>query len=461
MPKDLRTWLRSVEKLGAGELRRVTKRVDPKFEASALMERLERGKLYPTVLFENVVDVEERTTSMRIIFNCFANMAKIGAALGVDGEKREELYNEFTKRMSNSIDVLLIDENEAPIYSHSLLGSQVDLNILPIPRVSALDGGHYLTPLVITKVPGGRYNLSFNRCMLLDHNHLAIYMSPRHLWQYTREAEERGEDLSVALVLGHHPALYLSGAALVGLDKDEYRVAASILGESIRVVPSKTLGEDFFIPADAEAVLEGKIKALKRTVEGPFGEFTGYIGSQRLSWLVEITAVHHRPDAIILQVFSSHRDNMYAHFPLQASIFAHLKNMFPNVKDIAWVETGGPLHMVISMEKRTEGEPLRAAMAAMSMSNFIKHVIIVDEDIDVTDNEKIMWAIATRVQADRDVKIIEGIQGQLLDPSLPDEIRGSGMIIDATKPKGKIFPPIAQPPEEVVRKINITEYFDL
>ncbi len=145
--------------------------------------------------------------------------------------------------------------------------------------------------------------------------------------------------------------------------------------------------------------------------------------------------------------------------PIQADIFHDLKNIMPAVKDISWVDSGGPLNMIISMNKKTEGEPVRAAMAAMSLSNFIKHVIVVDDDIDPGNLKQVMWAWATRVQADKDINIIKRTQGQVLDPSLSEEIAGSAMIIDATKPVGLPYAIKAQPPESVINSVG-KEIFD-
>ena len=166
-----------------------------------------------------------------------------------------------------------------------------------------------------------------------------------------------------------------------------------------------------------------------------------------------------RRDGIILNIFGGHQENLYAHLPIQADIFANLRSIVPNVLDVNWIESGGPLHLIIQMDKKVEGEPVRAAMAAMSLSNFIKHVIVVDKDIDPGNLKQVMWAVATRVQADKDVNIISGTQGQVLDPSLIEEILGSAMIIDATKPVGQPYAIKAQPPEASVQKVNLEDYF--
>ena len=177
-------------------------------------------------------------------------------------------------------------------------------------------------------------------------------------------------------------------------DKDEYEAVGGVLGESLRVTPSAAYGRELMIPADAEIVIEGEIVADRRTIEGPFGEFTQYTGPQRLSWLVEVKAICARRDGVILNIFGGHQENLYAHLPIQADIFANLKAIVPGVRDVSWVESGGPMNLIIQLDKKVEGEPLRAAMAAMSLSNFIKQVIVVDQDIDIGNLKQVMWAIS-------------------------------------------------------------------
>jgi UbiD family decarboxylase len=262
----------------------------------------------------------------------------------------------------------------------------------------------------------------------------------------------------VAVVLGHHPAFHITGALLTDLDQDEYRVAASFLGEEIRIVRSLAYGEELYIPADAEIVIEGEIKAGKRTVEGPFGEYTGYSGPQRISWLFEAKALLFRSNGILIDIFPCKSEHMNAHLPIEASLLRSMKQACPNVMDTSWVDSGGPLTIIIRMNKRSDGEPMRAAMAAFSKSNFIKIAIVVDEDIEPEDLKQVMWAVSTRVQPESDVQILKNLQGHVLDPSLRSEIRGSGMIIDATRPLDRPFARRGTVPGEIWEKISLKEY---
>ena len=457
--KDMRSYLAELEARFPEEIKHVTRQVDGgAYEASALLEALDRQGKYPAVLFENLVDLNKQATDFRLMLNAHSSVRSMAFSLGSEDTSRLGTMTTFNKNAAEPKPVIRIDEG-APVKEVVWVGDDLDLNRLPIPRMNEMDGGPYLTPTIVARDPeNDRYNLSWNRAMFIDKNHLGLWMSPRHLWSMFSRAENRGENLPIAIVAGHHPAFCLAGAGLTKLDKDEYEVAGGVMGESIRVTPSTCYGDKLLIPADAEIVIEGEIVADRRSVEGPFGEFTQYTGPQRLSWLVEVKAIDARKDGIILNIFGGHQENLYAHMPIQADVFASLKAIVPNVIDINWVESGGPLNLIIKLDKKAEGEPLRAAMAAMSLSNFIKHVIVVDKDIDIDNLKEVMWALSTRVQADRDVNILKNIQGQVLDPSIMTEISGSGMVIDATKPSGVPFATKAQPPEEIVRRIRIEDY---
>jgi 2,5-furandicarboxylate decarboxylase 1 len=443
------------------EFLRTHELVNPgRYECSALLEYFERQSKFPTVFFENVVDNEGHASSFRLLMNAFATTPKIAAALGLQGANRREVMEQYNRGQASPRDPVRLGKAEAAVKEIVWTGEEVNLKKLPVPRINEMDGGAYLSPIIVSRHPQtGRYNISWNRCMVIDERHLGIWMSPRHLWSYFMTAEELGRSLPIAVVLGHHPSFFLVGAGLTKMDQDEYRVAGGVMGESVRLVDSEIFGEDLLVPADAEIILEGEIVADKRTIEGPFGEFTGYEGPQRLSWLVEVKAVTARKDGIIVGVFGAHQDNLNAHYPIQADIFANLRVTMPNVVDLSWVDAGAPLSMVIAMQKKSEGEPLRAAMNAFAQSNFLKHITVVDDDIDPGNLRQVGWAVATRVQADRDVNILKGMQGQVLDPSLEHEIRGAGMVIDATRPLDRPYSIKATPPREIVEKVDPDKYF--
>ncbi len=459
MPKDLRTWIADLERLHPGEPLRIKKPVRPaEYEASSILYQLEKRGNLAAVLFEKVESVKGEPTDFRLLSHVFTTREKIAVALGAGESGRVALFEHYLKNSRQKNGVEVISAAGAPVKEKILREDALDLGDLPIMRHNFMDGGPYLTPVVVARAPkGDRYNTSWNRMMYIDSHHLALYMSPRHLWAYFQEMESRNEPMPLGIVLGHHVGFMLSASALVSLDEDEYEAAAGILGEPLRVVPSEVYGEKLLVPADAELVIEGEIVPGKRTIEGPFGEYHQFIGAQRVSWLFRARAITHRRDPILHFVFGAHLDHLYAHFPIEASIYQRVKQAVPGTKDMCWLASGGPFHLVVSMKKRSEGEPMRAAMAALSASNFIKHVFVVDEDVDPGNAEEVMWAIATCCQADTAITILKNIQGQVLDPSLLQETKGSGMVIDATRPLDRPYPPRAVVPPEAL-KLRLEDY---
>jgi 2,5-furandicarboxylate decarboxylase 1 len=461
MALSLRDWVSVLDEQAPEEIVHVSKTVHPaRFESACVVDALERQRRFPAVLFESVTDLKERPTSFKIINNTFGNFRKIGLALGLDTSERVTIMDRILQRSTESLPVKKVTRAAAPVKSCVTAKKDVDLSTLPLIRHTDMDGGPYLTPIVVSKSSTGRYNISWNRMQYLDRNHLAIYMSPRHLWSYFAAAESKEESLPIAVVMGHHPSFHLTGAMLTPLDADEYEAVGGVMNEPLEVTPSETWGEDFLVPAQAEAILEARILTRKRCVEGPFGEYTGYTGAQRLSWVAEIEAMTMRENPIIIDIFPCKTEHINAHLPIEASIYQRAKQAVPGVVKTCWVGSGGPFNLIISLKKRTEGEPMRAAMAAMSAGNFIKHVIVVDDDIDPEDMHEVMWALSSRVQADQDLTILRNLQGQVLDPSLRHEIKSSGMIIDATKPMDRPFPRRGSVPEEVRRRINLEEYLE-
>ena len=228
--------------------------------------------------------------------------------------------------------------------------------------------------------------------------------------------------------------------------RDDHGVIGSLMDEPLRLVPSETWGDRFLVPADAELVIEGEVPPDVREVEGPFGEFTGYYGPQRVRWVIDVKAISGRHDAIHQDIFVGHRDVWtMGSFPKEGSIYNRIKGVVPGVQGVHLpISATGRYHCYISIDKRVDGESKQAALIALGECDFVKHVVVVDADIDPYNEEQVLWAIATRVQADRDVDVIRNCKGNTLDPSQEDDVMSAKMIIDATKP-------VHRPYEERVR----------
>jgi 2,5-furandicarboxylate decarboxylase 1 len=194
-----------------------------------------------------------------------------------------------------------------------------------------------------------------------------------------------------------------------------------------------------------------------REVEGPFGEFPGTYGPQRVRWVIEVQAIQHRKGAIWQNIFSGHPDTwVLGSFPKEGGLFNRIKEAVPGLRAVHLPTSAvGRFHCYISIDKRTDEEAKEAARIALGAVDFIKHVVVVDADIDVFRDEDVLWAVATRVQADRDVEVIAKMRGSALDPSQTDDLYGAKMIVDATRPLDRPFEARIGVPEDVMRRVDV------
>jgi len=379
--------------------------------------------------------------------------------MGVDpSQSKLPLSLEYAAREARRLPPLEVSSEQAPVKDVVQVGEDVDLHVLPIVRHHEMDLGPYIDMTPIMRDPEtGAYNAGFLRTMFKGPRKLGLHMSPRHHWEIVRKNEAQDRATPVIIVLGHHPSFYLGALNVVGFDDDDYAVIGSIMGEPLRVTPSETWGDAFMVPADAEIVIEGEVLPHKREIEAPFGEFTGYYGPQRYRWVIEVTAVTHRRDAIYQDIFVGHRDNWFlGAIPKEGTVYNRVKALIPTVKSVCLPNSGcGRYNCYISIDKKTEGESKQAALIALGEIDFIKNVVVVDEDIDPFNEEEVMWSVATRVQADEDVDILKNVKGNVLDPSLKGDILTAKMIIDATRPVERPFAERVRVPADAVQRAKV------
>lgn len=266
----------------------------------------------------------------------------------------------------------------------------------------------------------------------------------------------------MAVVVGHHPAFYLGALTLAGFDVDEYEVIGGMLGEPLRLTPSETWGEDLLVPADAEVVIEAEVQANELGVEAPFGEFPGYYGPQRLRPEVEVCHVTRREDAIFQHVFVGHPDNWnLGAVPKEGGIYRDVARRVPGVEQVHLPVSGcGRFRCYVSLAQDSEGEANHAGLQTLASSDFIKQVVLVDDDVDAFDEQEVLWAIATRVRADRDINVIDDVKGNTLDPSVEGEVATSKVLVNATIPYDEQYPPRLDVPAEALERMQPSEYVD-
>lgn len=462
MAKDLRSFLATVAQACPEDLVVVKRPVDPRFEVTAIQQHLENEDRFPLLLFERVKNLYGDESEFRLVTNVFASRHRCALALDLPrAHWRMETTVEFARRSRNRVKPVIVPRDQAPVKQVVKVGDEVDLRTLPVVTHHEMDGYPYLVDAVVAPDPDtGVYNSSHHRMLVRGKNELGLWMSPRHLWDYFRRAEERGEPLPIAHVVGHHPAFYLGSEAIVPIDEDEYEVIGGILGEPLRLTPSESFGDRLLVPADAELVIEGEVLPGVRDAEGPFGEFTGYYGPQRWSPVVRVTAITHRKDPIYMNILVGHPDTaILGGIPKEAGIWEELKRSLPNVVGVHFPISGCcRFHAYIAIEKKVEGEGVTAGLAALPYHDELKHVVVVDSDIDPFNEREVLWAVATRVQPDKDVVIIPNARGGTLDPSAERHAVGSKMIIDATKPVDRPFAERIRVPRSVMERIKLQEW---
>lgn len=438
----------------------VTETVDPaNFDVTAVLKHLELRRRFPLVVFDRPLNLFGKPSDFPIATNIYATRARCALALGLGEEDAlMPLSLEYARREEQRIAPEMVNAKDAPVKDVVITGAAVDLRILPMVRQHEMDAGPYIDMASAMRDPDtGAYNLAFLRNMYKGPRKLGVHMSPRHNWQIHRKNEERHQPTPVAMIVSHHPAFYIGALNVAPFGVDDYSLSGGMFQRPLRLVSSATLGDDFLIPADADIVIEGKVLPNVREVEGPFGEFPGTYGPQRVRWVVEVSAIQHRRDAIYQNIFSGHPDTwVLGSFPKEGSLFNAIKGVVPSVKAVHLPISGvGRFHCYISIDKKVDGESKQAALIALGHCDFVKHVFVVDADIDVYREEEVLWAVATRVQADEDVDIIKNVKGNALDPSQRDDIMGAKMIIDATRPLRRPFEARIQVPEDAMKRVDI------
>ena len=312
---------------------------------------------------------------------------------------------------------------------------EVNLGTLPLPTHNEHDNGAYITAgLLIARNPStGIQNVSIHRLQLSGPNRLGALLLPRHTHMFFELAERAGHPLDVAIAIGVDPLTLLSSQAIAPLDFDELTIAGALHGAPLPVV--KCLTNEVRVPAEAEIVLEGRLLANVRETEGPFGEFPQYYGEPAKRHVIEVTAVTQRKDALFHTIVGGGLEHLLlGAIPREATLLAHLRRSFPNVRDVHLARGGVcRYHLYVQIAKRQEGEAKNVMMGAFAGHYDVKHVIVVDEDVDIHNPAEVEWAVATRFQADRDLVIVPESQGSKLDPSTRDGV-GAKMGFDATKP---------------------------
>ena len=415
-----------IEALPEDEIVRVQAPLD--FVPTALALELEDREPRPVIYIAPAGD-----NSVPVVLNIFADKNRISR---LAGGRHGDFFSAWADVLRQSIAPRLVASG--PVHERIFLGDQVDCTALPISRHFAEDAGRYVNSgIFVCKDPDtGVRNLSFARMLLRDRARFAINLGSRgDLWEHQGRAAARGKKLEVAVVIGAPPAVYLAASAKVAMNIDEYDIAGTLLGKPLDLVKCKTV--DIEVPAEAEFVLEGEILADVSEDEGPMAEYSGYSSPRSTRNVLVVKALTHRNKPIYLDITpgSSSEHLQLAGIARQARDYIRLKEMIPGLKALNFPRSGNSFHAYLSLKKNAEGEARRALALLFGLDPYVKLAVAVDEDVDVHNEQEVLWAIATRFQADTDMFVLPKVICNRGDPSSVDGMAAKvGM--DATVPVG-------------------------
>ena len=443
--KDLRDWIRIAENQGL--LKRIPAPVDLDEELSAITFLATRAENAPALLFENV-----GAQRMSVLSNMLgASAARYASAVGLDEKLSTREMIAATRRiMKRRIAPRMIDKKAAPVNAFVQTGADVDITRFPAPKFWPGDGGRYIGTgdITFTRDPvTRRINVGCYRQMVQSRDRVSLYCSPGKHGRLDREAWwQRGEPCEVVAAYGVDPVLFMVAAQVFAAGESELDCAGGIMGRPVELTQAEFV--DLPIPAHCEIAIEGILRPGELAPEGPLGEFTGYYGGTRSPQpVIEIKAVHHRADPImtaaLMAPYPSCEIGAYYAIMRSARIWDDLETIgVPGVTGVYAhpAAASGWGIVVVSLRQLYAGHVAQVlALAAQCPAGayYTKWIIAVDDDVDPTDFNQVMWALSTRCNPSDDIDLLRKTWSTGLDPSkvvVAERPYGSKALIDACKP---------------------------
>jgi 2,5-furandicarboxylate decarboxylase 1 len=377
-----------------------------------------------------------------LVGNVMGGRRRLAMAFGVS---EGELLKEVLKRLKNPIAPCEVTSEQAPVHEVVLTGDDADFTRLPIHLQHAKDGAPYISASIdITEsIDKKRRNVGYRRMMLRGRKEAGIdLIAPSDLRALYASYVEEKKRMPIAFVVGSHPTDCFAAVCMSPVD-DEIALMGAMRGSAVPMVRCKTI--DAMVPADAEVVLEGYLDERGWVEEeGPYGEFLGYNGSIKTNPVFHLTAITMRRDAVFQtatiggNLLGRTDTAQLCALRTEATAWAALETA---VRDPAAIycppSCGGMFNLRVALRQRYPGEAGNAISAIHGSTADVKHVFVVDDDIDIFSDEQMDWAFATRFQAHRDLIVTNGLRAMPLDPSLEGSRKGSKAGFDLTLPFGR------------------------
>lgn len=376
-----------------------------------------------------------------VVGNVAGSRSRLALAFGVS---EQDLRQETVRRLGNPIAPVEVSSAEAPVHQVILKGKNADLTSLPAHLQHGLDGGVYISASIdVTSSPdGSKRNIGYRRLMLRSRQQAGIdLLAPSDLRAAYGRMVELGKPMPIAFVIGSHPVDSIAAVSMTHVD-DEIALMGALRQQAVPIV--KCVTNELMVPADAEIILEGYLDEKGwREPEGPFGEYLGYYGGMKTNPIFHLTAITRRKDALFQTATISGRylgqtdTAQMCALRTEVTAWSALENAIREpVAIYCPASSGGMFNLRVSMRQRYPGEARNAIAAIHGSTADVKHVFVVDDDIDIFSDHQMEWAFATRFQADRDLVVSSAFRAMPLDPSLHGARTGSKAGFDLTFPFG-------------------------
>ncbi len=394
-------WLKN-----ANQLLVINKEVDPKYELAAVTKKVQtQGD--QAVLFNKV-----RGTRLPVVTNLYGSRRRLCDLIGAPLDGFCLTWKGLVEKCTEFSDASIVTGEPSTEIQHGKLSD------LPLITYHEKDAGPYFTSAIyIAKDPDtGVPNLSFHRSMYVSDQELRIRLGSTHdMAAYQRRAEEKGEALEAALLIGVSPEIFLAACTTIPKDKSELVLAAAITGKPVETYRCKTI--DLEVPATTEIVIEGRILPNDLRREGPFGEFLGYYVPEGRNHVFEITSVSWRKAPVFHSILcGSAEDLTVLEAVTAAKTYQHLINAgLPGIIDVSCAPAF--MNTTIKIRQQYEGHAKQVLLAAFGAGmDYNRACFVVDEDIDITNMNEVIWAYLTRGRVDKRVMVIDDVPGFYRDP---------------------------------------------
>lgn len=447
---DLRSYLSYARKRGTSAYLEIQKPISPKWETALLVSELARKMRNPVLYFQSVKDCK-----MSMASNVCCSVDRVARSAGISVD---ELNERLCNAVASPIEPMQIEAGAAPVREVILSENEFSLRSFPQLFYTDTQSDPYITSaIVVARDPDtGAHNLSFHRLMISDAREAAIYMTPgSHLDQIWQKNTAVGKPTPLAAVIGTHPLWCYASLVSGRLDQDDYNVVGAVLNEPLQLVQGE-VDRLLLIPARAEIVLEGCIDPARTQDEGPFGEFLGYVAARAPRPVVTFTHLSSRHEPIFQDIVAGQSEHItMSSVALRARLDREYFRDNNAIVDV-WLPAAMTLFFTVDTERADNFNAGSFMKEILMAERYLKQVVCFDAGVDLRKQASVQSSLACFVQANRDVQIYDGCDGNGVDPSEVDG-KTAKIAIDA---RSKGNPATNRLPSALVDSFDLSTWVD-